>query len=89
MIFGIHVIQIFTRQWWYTYNEHTWTLVPISINIYFIIEILDDYNIVWKFVNAAVAQWIRAFDLQAEHWVYESQPRQSEVVKTGSDSSAA
>ena len=25
-------------------------------------------------VAAAVAQWVRAFDLQAESWVFESQP---------------
>ena len=33
---------------------------------------------------AAVAQWISAFALQAEGWMFESQ---TYVVKTGSDSS--
>ena len=36
---------------------------------------------------AAVAQWARAFASQAEGWMFESQPRQTLVVKTGSDSS--
>ena len=36
---------------------------------------------------AAVAQWIRALAPQAEGWVFESRPRQTYVVKTGSDSS--
>ena len=38
---------------------------------------------------AAVAQWFSALAPQAEGWVLESQPRQTEVVKTGSDSSIA
>ena len=38
-------------------------------------------------ICAAVAQCVRAFAPQAEEWVFESQPRQSYVVKTGSDSS--
>ena len=33
---------------------------------------------------AAVAQWVRAFASQADGWVFESQPRQTQVVKTGS-----
>ena len=28
-------------------------------------------------ITAAVAQWVRAFALQAEGWVFESQPRQT------------
>ena len=36
-----------------------------------------------------MAQWIRALTLQAEGWVFESQTRQTYVVKTGSDSSTA
>ena len=35
--------------------------------------------------TAAVAQWARAFACQAEGWVFESQPRQTHVVKTSSD----
>ena len=35
------------------------------------------------------AQWVRTFTPQAEGWVFESQPRQTQVVKTGSDSSTA
>ena len=38
---------------------------------------------------AAVAQLVRAFALCAEGWVFESQPPQALVVKTGSDSSTA
>ena len=34
-----------------------------------------------------MGQWVRAFVLQAEAWVFGSHPRQ--VVKTGSDSSTA
>ena len=42
---------------------------------------------VTKGISAAVAQWVRVFALQAEGWVFESQLRQTEVIKTGSDSS--
>ena len=35
--------------------------------------------------TAAVAQWVRALG----GWVFESQPRQTEIVKRGSDSSTA
>ena len=37
----------------------------------------------------AVAQWVKAFAPQAEGWVFESQPWQTQVVKTGSKSSTA
>ena len=37
----------------------------------------------------AVAQSVRTFIQQAKGWVFESQVRQNEVVKTGSDSSTA
>ena len=37
----------------------------------------------------AVAHRIRAFAMQAESWVFKSQPWQTYVVKTGSDSSTA
>ena len=38
-------------------------------------------------INAvAVAQWVREFAPQAEGWVFESQPRKTQVIKTGSDS---
>ena len=40
-------------------------------------------------VTAAVAQLVRTLATQAEGWVFESQPRQTEVVKTYSDSSTA
>ena len=40
------------------------------------------------FKAAVVVQWIRAFVQQAEDWVFKSQPRQTLVVKTGSDRSA-
>ena len=39
--------------------------------------------------TAAVAPWVRAFASQAEGWVFEPQPRQTQVVKTGSDISTA
>ena len=35
-----------------------------------------------------MAQSVRAFAPQAEGWMFESQPRQTLVVKTGSDSTA-
>ena len=38
---------------------------------------------------AAVAQWVRAFALQAKGWVFQSQPWKTEVIKTGSDLSTA
>ena len=36
-----------------------------------------------------MAQWVRAFAPQAEDWMFEFQPRQTQVVKTGSASSTA
>ena len=36
-----------------------------------------------------IMKWVRAFAPQAEGWVIESQQRQTQVVKTGSDSSTA
>ena len=39
--------------------------------------------------TAAVAQWARAFASHADGWVFESQPRQTQVVKTGRESSTA
>ena len=47
------------------------------------------YIIILKDLAAAVAQRVRAFAPQAEGWVFEFQPRQPEVVKTGSDKSTA
>ena len=38
---------------------------------------------------AAVAQWGKAWAPQAKGWVYDSQPWQTKVVKTGSGSSTA
>ena len=40
--------------------------------------------IIW---TAAMAQWVRALTPHTEGWVFESQPRQTLVVKTGIDSS--
>ena len=36
-------------------------------------------NELMKYITetAAVAQWVRAYSLQAEGWVFESQPRQN------------
>ena len=42
-----------------------------------------------KTTAAAMAQWVKAFAPQAEGLVFEFQPRQTLVVKTGSDSSTA
>ena len=36
-----------------------------------------------------MVQWIRALAPQAEGWVLESRPRQTLVIKTGSDSFTA
>ena len=44
---------------------------------------------VMKIATAAVAQWVRVLALLSEGCVFESQPRQTLVVKTGSDSSTA
>ena len=38
---------------------------------------------------AAVAQWVRAFAIQAEGWVFEFKSRQTQVVKASSDNSTA
>ena len=38
--------------------------------------------------TAAVAQLVRALALQAEGWLFESQPRQTQVVKTDDSSTA-
>ena len=42
-----------------------------------------------KEVPTAVVQWVRAFVPQAEWWVFHYHPRQTLVVKTGSDRSTA
>ena len=41
------------------------------------------------YTQFGVAQWVRAIDSQTEGWVFESQPRQTEVIKIASDSSTA
>ena len=51
-----------------------------------------DHNIYIIDISArtnAVAQSFRVFASHVEGWVFESQPRQTYVVKTGSDSSTA
>ena len=40
-------------------------------------------------IAAAVAQWFRVFAPQAEGWMFESQPPQTQVAKTGRHSSTA
>ena len=40
----------------------------------------------YKIPAAAVVQWVRGFASQAEGWEIEFQPRQTQVVKTGSGS---
>ena len=67
----------------------------LTDNIYFKQGIIylsfgtDIYILTNVAVTAAVAQWVRVFAPQAEGWVFESQQRQTQVVKTGSDSSTA
>ena len=39
--------------------------------------------------TAALAQWVRPFAPQAEIWVFESQPRETQVVRKGTDTSTA
>ena len=67
-----------------TYDLMQWS---DSLNIYtqaaFKALIFDSTSV----MSSAVPQWIRTFAPQAESWVFESQPRQTLVVKTGSDSS--
>ena len=46
-------------------------------------------NVYLTEITAAVAQSVRMFALQAEGWMFESQPRHTLVVKTGSDTSTA
>ena len=64
----------------------------LTDNIYFKQGIIylsfgtDIYILTNVAVTAAVAQWVRVFAPQAEGWVFESQQRQTQVVKTGSDS---
>ena len=60
----------------------------------FVSEIPSNYwsdEVIWilQTYTEAVAQWTRSFASQAEGLVFESQPRQTLVVKTGSDSSTA
>ena len=38
-------------------------------------------------LEKTVAQWARAFASHAEGWVFESKSQQTQVVKTGSESS--
>ena len=47
---------------------------------------MDTFHIFW---TAAIVQYMKALVQQAEGWVFESQLRQTLVVKTGSDSSTA
>ena len=67
----------------------------LTDNIYFKQGIIylsfgtDIYILTNVAVTAAVAQWVRVFAPKAEGWVFESQQRQTQVVKTGSDSSTA
>ena len=41
------------------------------------------------YITAVMAQSVKAFTSQAEGWVFESKPRQTLVIKTGSNGSAA
>ena len=40
-------------------------------------------------IATVVAQWVKAFAQEAEGLVFEFQPRQTQVVKRGSDNSTA
>ena len=41
------------------------------------VKLLQDFISCYDFETAAVAQWSRAFALQAEGWMFESQPRKT------------
>ena len=42
----------------------------------------ETQNVPCMIINAEVAQWVRALAPQAEGWVFVSQTRQTEVVKS-------
>ena len=65
------------------------THAKIKMYMYFNWKSLIRYLVNKLFWAAAVAQWFRAFAPQAESWVFGSQPRQTQVAETGSDSSTA
>ena len=46
-------------------------------------------KLIQEYVTAAVVQWVRAVAPKAAGWVFESQPQQTLVIKTGNDSSTA
>ena len=50
--------------------------------------ISHDFGLIYRRMEP-VALWVRAFALKADGWMFEYQPRQTLVVKTGSDSSTA
>ena len=56
-----------------------------NINVY----LLYMYVHTQILLAVAVAQWVKAFYPQAKGWVFESQPRQTQVVETGSNSNTA
>ena len=62
--------------------------VSNAIKSFFIRSVFENRRII-SLLTAAVAQRVRALAPQAEGWVFKSQPRQTKVVKTGSDSPTA
>ena len=62
----------------------SWCVVFLSV-----FSFANCSNCLLPMLAAVVAQWVRAFVPQAEGLLFESQPRQTLVVKTGSDSSTA
>ena len=64
------------------YQGRSQSLTVIGTHLLFIFRRASYHNLV-------IAQWVRAFAQQAKGWVLESQPRQTYVVKSGSDSSTA
>ena len=56
-------------------------------NLYHITEYV--FTLFHKNVYCGCGQLVRAFASQAEGWVFKFQPRQTQVVKTGNDSSNA
>ena len=63
-------------------------ILSILLYLVWLSHILSDLNnskFLRRLWAAAVAQWVRAFAPQAEGCVFESQPQQTQVVKTGSN----
>ena len=72
-------------------RHYSWQLFPCSSDVPLCVIYTSKrkktiYN---QSTTVAMTQWVRALALQAEGWAFESEPRQTLVVKTDSDLSAA